>query len=185
MADRKNSAFSLNLVRCGVSLVALLASGCVANSFIVDSEPRKVRIGKAAEPAEYALVLGQAYEFAPNSWSNLIVKYVDGHKAYSEMDLRTAINFLIPSGQHTLKVEANYGNIQDAKSSLEPKVTADLQAGEVYQLDGRRTTDSRGESWVQVRLEHIGSMAEYQAFRARNPGFRSGQPLTRAQLSVP
>jgi hypothetical protein len=161
-------------------MATLVLGGCAAMSY--NSEPRVVKLGSAARPAN-ALVLGQAYKESAGHYICYIIKDVDGTKTFGVMEPRAPYNFFIPAGPHTFKVWAAYGN---SGRSLEgdPQFSAGLESGQVYQLYGKVYEDSNGDSFVKVWIEHIGSIAQYDAFRERHPDEPAGRPLTRRQMTA-
>jgi hypothetical protein len=162
-----------------VWVVAALLGGCAAMAF--DSEPRTVTLGSEAATGN-ALVLGQAYKESATHYISYVIKDVDGTKTFGVMAPRAPYNFFIPAGQHTFKVFTSHGNFH---SSLEadPQFSAELRAGQVYQLHGKVYEDSNGEPFVKVWIEHIGSVAQYNAYHERNPKGSGGRPLSKRQLT--
>lgn len=161
-------------------VTALLLGGCAAMSY--DSEPRVVKLGSETAPGN-ALVLGQAYKESAGHYICYIIKDVDGTKTFGVMAPRAPYNFFIPAGPHTFKVWSAMGNFG---SSLEadPQFSAELRAGQVYQLYGKTYEDSNGDAFVKVWIEHIGSVAQYDVFRERHPDEPGGRPLSKQRMTA-
>jgi hypothetical protein len=141
-----------------------------------------VKIASAGE-AGNALVLGQAYMRGYGDWVQLIVSSVDDTRTLSAMRVRPDINFLVPEGKRTLHVLVQLGNFMRWKEANDPQVTTELEAGICYQLQAREVTDIRGQRGVEVWIERIGTIVQYESFLKRNPGFRQGTPMTAAELA--
>lgn len=161
-------------------VAALLLGGCAAMSY--NSTPRVVKLGSAATPAN-ALVLGQAYKESAGHYICYIIKDVDGTKTFGVMEPRAPYNFFIPEGQHTFKVWSAFGNFGHSQEA-DPQFSAELRAGQVYQLHGKVYEDSNGDSFVKVWIEHIGSVTQYDAFRERHPDEPGGHPLSKRQMAA-
>ena len=162
-----------------IAASVLLMSGCTAMSF--DAEPRAVKL-PAAESADTALVLGQAYNDRPGHWVWMIVRSVDDTETYNYwLDARAPYNFLVPAGTRTLRVACAFGNFQSSKQA-DPKLTSEFLAGQVYQLHGKLYEDSNGDPFVKVWVEHLGSRAQYDSFRERYPDEPGGRPLSKRRM---
>lgn len=162
----------------------LMAAGCTSSSMMFDYEPQPVALAGQAETEGQALVLGQAYMRGYGDWVQLIISAVDGTQTLSATQLRPNINFLVPQGKRTLQVKVLLGNSMKWQEAREdPQVTAELRAGLVYQVKAREATDIRGQTGVELWLERLGTVEEYQAFLKRHPGFKQGQPLSPLDLT--
>jgi len=165
--------------RAIVAFATMLMSGCAAMSF--DAKPRAVTLPDA-DPADTALVLGQAYNDHPGYWIWLIVRSVDETQTYNYwVEARAPYNFLVPAGTRTLNVACAFGNFLTSKQA-EPKVTSEFLAGQVYH--GKLYEDSNGDPFVKVWAEHLGSRAQYDAFRKRHPDEPGGRPLSKQRMSA-
>jgi len=169
-----------NARTAGTLVAALLLSGCAAMSY--NPEPRVVKLGSAAT-AQNALVLGQAYKESAGHYICYIIKDVDGTKTFGVMEPRAPYNFFIPAGPHTFKVWSAFGNFGRSLEG-DPQFSAELRAGQVYQLYGKVYEDSNGDSLVKVWIEHLGSVAQYDAFRERHPDEPAGHPLSKRQMTA-
>jgi hypothetical protein len=178
MASGFRAWFSRAGTTCAL-VTTLVLGGCAAMSY--NSEPRVVKLGSAAASSN-ALVLGQAYKESAGHYICYIIKDVDGTKTFGVMEPRAPYNFFIPAGQHTFKVWAALGNFGHSREG-DPQFSADLRAGHVYQLYGKVYEDSNGDSFVKVWVEHIGSIAQYDAFRERHPDEPGGRPLSQRQMT--
>lgn len=164
-----------------VTLVTvLLLGGCAAMTY--DSEPRVVRLDSGAATGT-ALVLGQAYMESAGHYVCHIIKDVDGTKTFGLMAPRAPYNFFIPAGPHTFKVWSALGNYGHSREG-DPQFSAELHAGQVYQLLAKVHEDSNGDSFVKVWIEHIGSVAQYDAFRERHPDEPGGRPLSKQRMTA-
>jgi hypothetical protein len=159
---------------------ALLLGGCAEMSY--NSKPRVVTLGSGVATGN-ALVLGQAYKDSATHYICYIIKDVDGTKTFGVMEPRAPYNFYIPAGLHTFKVWTALGNFG---SSLEadPQFSAELRAGQVYQLYGKTYEDSNGDTFIKVWIEHIGSVAQYDVFRERHPDEPAGRPLSKQRMTA-
>lgn len=162
-------------------LACSVLAGCAATSLQFDYQPKSVDL--ASDPgAGHALVLGQAYMRGPGDWVYIIVTAIDGSRTNSAMQLRQNINFLVPPGQRTLRAKVQIGNFLQWQESDALRITAGLEPGIVYQLSAREGTDIRGREGVQVWIERVGTREQYDAYLARHPDFKRGQPLDASQL---
>jgi hypothetical protein len=169
--------------RIVLSLAMLLLCGCMAATSIqFDYKPRVVRL-PGTTPGDPALVLGQAYMSGYGNWVQLIITSIDDAKTGDEKKLRPTVNFLVPPGQRTVRVKTLLGNSMTWKEAKESVISQDLLAGRVYQVKAREATDIHGTDAVDLWLEQLGSIAEYQYFIKRNPDYKQGQPLTRGQMT--
>jgi hypothetical protein len=116
-------------------------------------------------------------------WVQLIITSVDDTKTHNETKLRPTVNLLVPSGERTLRVKTLLGNSATWKDAKESVIPGELLAGRVYQVKAREATDIHGTDAVDLWLEQLGSIAEYQYFIKRNPDYKQGQPLTRGQMT--
>jgi len=164
----------------GAGVIALLLGGCAAMSY--NSEPRTVKLG-AETTAGNALVLGQAYKESAGHYICYIIKDVDGTKTFGVMEPRAPYNFYIPAGTHTFKVWSAQGNFGSSLQA-DPQFSAELRAGQVYQLHGKVYEDSNGDPFVKVWVEHIGSVAQYDAFRESHPDEPGGRPLSKRRMAA-
>lgn len=162
-------------------IAGLLLAGCTTSSVMFDYTPEPLKLADGA--SGQALVLGQAYMRGYGDWSQLIISSVDEVQTFSQLQLRPRINFLMPAGKRTIRVKVQLGNhMKWQGTENDPQVTAELEAGAAYQLLAREATNIRGETGVELSLERIGTIAEYETFLKLHPGHRLGQPLTRADL---
>jgi len=159
---------------------ALIITGCAA--MVYNSEPRTVKL-EGATGTENALILGQAYKESATHYISYVIKDVDGTKTFGVMEPRAPYNFFIPAGQHTFKVWTAHGNFGRSLQA-DPQFSAELQAGQVYQLHGKLYEDSNGDPFVKVWIEHLGSVAQYNAYHERNPDGPGGRPLSKRQLTA-
>jgi hypothetical protein len=168
-----------------VLLAALALTGCGTTSVQFDYKPRPVTLPANAAAGDNALVLGQAYLHGYAEWVQVIITSVDDVKTHSQAQIRPTINFLVPPGKHTFHVKALLSNSASWKESNDPQVSMELLAGEVYQMNAREATNIRGEGGIEVWLEHLGTIAQYQSFLKRNRDYRLGQPLTAMEITAP
>ena len=166
--------------RCILAISVLLLSGCAEMSY--NSEPRTVKLVGGAETAN-ALVLGQAYKESAGRYICYIIKDVDGTKTFGVMEPRAPYNFYIPAGKHTFKVWTAHGNFGSSLQA-DPQFSAELGAGQVYQLHGRLYEDSNGDPFVKLWIEHLGTRAQYDAFRERYPDEPGGRPLSKRRMTA-
>lgn len=169
--------------RIVLSLAMLMLCGCMAATSIqFDYQPRVVKVSGAA-PAGRALVLGQAYLRGYGEWVQILITSVDGTKTANESKLRPTVNLLVPPGEHEIRVKTLLGNSMTWKDARETVVSGALLDGHVYQVKARAATDIRGTDAVDLWLEQLGSIDEYEYFIKRNPDYKQGQPLTRGQMT--
>jgi hypothetical protein len=167
--------------RMAVTLaIAFLLGGCAEMSY--NAKPRIVKLGSGAA-TENALVLGQAYKESAGHYICYIIKDVDGTKTFGVMEPRARYNFFIPAGPHTFKVWSALGNFGHSLEA-DPQFSAELRAGQVYQLYGKTHEDSNGDAFVKVWIEHIGSVRQYDAFRERHPDEPGGRPLSKQRMTA-
>jgi len=162
-----------------VSLVSavLLLGGCAEMSY--NAEPHTMKLGDPAAPT--ALILGQAYKESAGHYHILIVKSVDGTKTFSGWEARTPCNWYVPAGQRKFTAFVSFGNFGNSLEA-DPEFNGDVHADRVYQLFGKQYEDSNGKPFVKLWLEEIGSVAEFEAFRKRNPESLDGRPMNRQRL---
>ena len=166
-----------------LSMAVLSLAGCMAATSIqFDYKPRVMKMPGPGTGAD-ALVLGQAYMSGYGEWMQLIITSVDDRKTLSESKLRPTVNFLVPPGERTLKVKTLLGNSVKWKDAKEAVISGELLEGRVYQVKARDATDIHGSDAVDLWLEQLGSIAEYEYFIKRNPDYKQGQPLTRGQMT--
>ena len=167
-----------------LTALALLLTGCMAaTSMQFDYKPREVRLLGESAPAGHALVLGQAYLRGYGDWVQLVITSVDAAKTFSQTRLRPTINFLVPPGKRTFNVRVLLGNTTTWKESADSQVAAELRDGMVYQIKAREATDIRGIEGIDLWVEQLGTIPEYEYFLKRNPGYKQGQPLTRGEMT--
>jgi hypothetical protein len=104
-------------------------------------------------------------------------------KTFSQTRLRPTINFLVPAGKRKFNVRVLLGNSMTWQESADSQVAAELLDGNVYQVKAREATDIRGAEGVDLWVEQLGTISEYEYFIKRNPDFKQGQPLTRGQMT--
>jgi hypothetical protein len=165
------------------ALALLLICGCTATSIQFDYQPHEIRLQGESPAAGHALVLGQAYLQGYGDWVQLIITSVDEAKTFSQTRLRPTINFLIPAGKRTLNVRVLLGNEMKWKESADSQVAVELQEGLVYQVKAREATDIRGIEGIDLWVEQLGTIQEYEYFLQRNRGYKQGQPLTRGTMT--
>lgn len=165
------------------ALAVLLVAGCTATSIQFDYEPRELRLQGETAASGHALVLGQAYLQGYGEWVQLIITSVDEAKTFSQTRLRPTINFLVPAGKRTLNVRVLLGNEMKWKESADSQVAVELQEGLVYQVKAREATDIRGIEGIDLWIEQLGTIPEFEYFLKRNPGYKQGQPLTRGEMT--
>lgn len=163
-------------------LAALLVAGCASSSKIFFAfEPKTIVLAGAKESDGQALVLGQAYMEGYGNWTQYIVTSVDGTRLYA---VRTPINLYVPAGNRTLTVTVAFGNAYAGENTIsEPRIVAQLQPGQVYQVKGQRGTDVKGKKVVDVGLIHLGTIEQYNAYLARYPKQLPGIELMRRDLA--
>ena len=173
-----------NIVRACVALAPLLLAGCVAATSIqFDYTSREIKLQGEGAAAPNALVLGQAYLQGYGDWVQIIITSVDEAKTFSQTRRRPTINFLVPAGKRSLNVRVLLGNEMKWKESADSQVAVELQPGLVYQLKAREATDIRGIEGVDLWVEQLGTIQEYDFFLERNPDYKQGQPLTRGVMT--
>jgi hypothetical protein len=163
-------------------LAATWLAGCATNSLQYDLGVRAVNL-PGADHSGKSLVLGQAHMRGYGDWVVIFVTAVDQEKTFSQMQLRPSINLQVPAGKHTLKVKAMFGNFAHSQESDEPSIDVDLRAGQAYQLQAREVTNIRGQAGVELWLEHLGAIAQYEAYRKAHPDSK-GEPVSRGALSA-
>jgi len=170
--------------RAVLAAAMLLITGCMAATSIqFDYAPREIKLQGEGPAAPHALVLGQAYLQGYGDWVQIIITSVDEAKTFSQTRLRPTINFLVPAGKRSLNVRVLLGNEMKWKESADSQVAVELQEGLVYQLKARAATDIRGIEGVDLWVEQLGTIPEYEYFLKRNPGYKQGQPLTRGEMT--
>lgn len=153
-----------------------LGSGC-ANSLQFNFRPEPVKLASSAEAGGDALVLGQAYLRQPGDWVQLFITAVDDTSTWSPTKLRPDLHLLVPAGKRTFTVKVQIGNFLRSGEATGPQqVSADLKAGMVYQLNAREGTDVRGRNGVDLWVEQIGTIAQYERFAGEHPG-AAGRPV--------
>ena len=170
-------------IRAVIALAALVLAGCTATSIQFDYQPRELKLQGETATSGHALVLGQAYLHGYGEWVQLIITSVDEAKTFSQTRLRPTINFLVPAGKRTLNVRVLLGNEMKWNQSADSQVAVELQDGLVYQVKAREATDIRGIEGVDVWVEQLGTIPEFENFLKRNPGYKQGQPLTRGEMT--
>lgn len=168
------------VLRVVALLLVTLASGCTTNSLQYDHGVRVVKF-PGTEASGEALVLGQAYMRGYGDWVVVFITSVDQEKTFSQMQLRPSINLQMPAGKHALKVKAMFGSFAQSQQTDEPQIQVELRDGQVYQLQAREVTNIRGQAGVELWLEHIGTVSQYEAYRKSNPGHK-GEPVSRGDL---
>lgn len=163
-------------------LAATCLAGCATNSLQYDLGVRVVNL-PGAESSGKALVLGQAYMRGYGDWVVVFVTAVDQEKTFSQMQLRPSINLQMPAGKRTLKVKAMFGSFAQSQQTDEPSIDVELREAQAYQLQAREVTNIRGQAGVELWLEHLGTIAQYEAYRKAHPESK-GQPLSRGALSA-
>jgi hypothetical protein len=170
--------------RIALIVAVLLVAGCMAATSIqFDYKPREVKLLEDGASSGHALVLGQAYLRGYGDWVQLIITSVDAAKTFSQTRLRPTINFLVPAGKRKFNVRVLLGNSMTWQESADSQVAAELLDGNVYQVKAREATDIRGAEGVDLWVEQLGTISEYEYFIKRNPDFKQGQPLTRGQMT--
>jgi hypothetical protein len=173
-----------NAIRPIMVAAALLMSGCMAATSIqFDYKPKELRLQGDAAAGGKALVLGQAYLRGYGNWVQLVITSVDETKTFSQTQLRPTINFLVPAGKRTMNVRVLLGNEMKWNESADSQIAVELQEGLVYQVKAREATDIRGVEGVDLWIEQLGSIAEYEYFLQRNRDYKQGQPLTRGEMT--
>lgn len=173
-----------NSIRPIVSVAALLLCGCMAATSIqFDYKPKELRLQGEGAASGNALVLGQAYLRGYGNWVQLVITSVDETKTFSQTQLRPTINFLVPAGKRTLNVRVLLGNEMKWNESADSQIAVELQEGLVYQVKAREATDIRGIEGIDLWIEQLGTIPEYEYFLKRNPGYKQGQPLTRGEMT--
>jgi hypothetical protein len=161
----------------------LLLCGCMAATSVqFDYKPRVVKMSGAV-PDGRALVLGQAYLRGYGEWVQILITSVDDAKTANETKLRPTVNFLVPPGEHAIRVKTLLGNSMTWKDAKETVISGALLEGRVYQVKAREATDIHGTDAVDLWLEQLGSIEEYEYFVRQNPDYKQGQPLTRGQMT--
>ncbi len=164
-------------------LAAMGLGGCSINSLQYDHGIRVVNL-PAAENAGKALVLGQAWMRSYGDWVIVFITAVDQEKTNSQLQLRPSINLQMPAGGHTLKVKALFGNLAQSQETDEPAIIkVELRDGQAYQLQAREVTNIRGQSGVELWHEHVGTIAQYEAYRKANPDSK-GAPVDRGAMAA-
>ena len=69
-----------------------------------------------------------------------------------------------------------------AGDGIGPEAMAEVRAGRVYQLHGRRYEDNNGEPFVKLWLDELGSIEQYKAFKEDHPDEPGGRPLSRNRM---
>lgn len=155
--------------------IAWLATGC-ANSLQFNFRPQPVKLASAADSGT-ALVLGQAYLRGPADWVQIFVIAVDDTRTWSATKLRPDLNLVVPAGKRTFKVKVQIGNFLSSQETAgAPEVTAELLPGMAYQLNAREGTDVRGRTGVDLSVERIGTVAQYEKWAGEHPG-AAGRPV--------
>jgi hypothetical protein len=164
-------------------LAVLLLTGCTATSIQFDYKPHEIKLQGENTAGGHSLVLGQAYLQGYGDWVQLIITSVDEAQTFSQTRLRPTINFLVPAGKRKLNVRVSLGNEMKWKESADSQVAVQLQEGLVYQVKAREATDIRGIEGIDLWVEQLGTIPEYEYFLKRNPDYKQGQPLTRGEMT--
>jgi hypothetical protein len=172
-----------NPILASIAVAVLLCAGCTATSVQFDYHPRELKLQGEAATGGHALVLGQAYLQGYGDWVQLIITSVDEAQTFSQTRLRPTINFLVPAGKRSLNVRVSLGNEMKWRESADSQVAVELQDGLVYQVKAREATDIRGIEGIDLWVEQLGTIAEFDYFLKRNPGYKQGQPLTRGEMT--
>jgi len=172
-----------NPVRAVVVIAGLMLAGCTATSIQFDYQPRELKLQGETAASGPALVLGQAYLQGYGDWVQLIITSVDEAQTFSQTRLRPTINFLVPAGKRTLNVRVSLGNEMKWNQSADSQVAVELQEGLVYQVKAREATDIRGIEGIDLWVEQLGTIPEFEYFLKRNPDYKQGQPLTRGEMT--
>lgn len=175
-----------------MTLAGFLATACLAlygctaaTSIQFDYKPRPLTLASADASAPPALVLGQAYMRGYGDWVQLIISSVDETQTLSAVQLRPDINFLVPAGKRTLRVKVQLGNSMSWKElQVDPELDVELSEGAVYQVKAREATNIRGETDVDLWIERLGTIQEYERFIQRHPDYKQGQPLTAGEMAA-
>jgi hypothetical protein len=128
-----------------------------------------------------ALILGQAYMESAGNYVFLSIKSVDGVKTLTGMEARAPYNWYVPAGQRKFTVLAMYGNFL-ASLNGDPQFSAEVRAGRVYQLHGRRYQDNNGDTFVKLWLDELGSIEQFKAFKENHPDQPGGRPLGKNRM---
>lgn len=175
----------MNKMLAVLVLGSVSLGGCTAATSVqFDYKPRPLTLASADASAGSALVLGQAYMRGYGDWVQLIISSVDDTQTLSEVQLRPDINFLVPAGKRTLRVKVQLGNSMRWKElQVDPQLSVDLNQGVVYQVKAREATNIKGQTDVDLWIERLGTIQEYERFIQRHPDYKQGQPLTASEIT--